>query len=118
MKRSVWSLDVGVNNDVPELFSSPEPKAHKVSLYDGHDPALVRRRRPSSTISKTLSEAAWAIKLKWVVAFKFCSLYLGHMTKMAATPIYGKNLHQKHWADFHETWYVASGTPTHHSLIK
>ena len=27
-------------------FSSPEPKAHKVSLKDGHTPASVRRRRP------------------------------------------------------------------------
>ena len=25
-------------------FSSPEPKAHKVSLKDGHAPASVRRR--------------------------------------------------------------------------
>ena len=22
------------------------------------------------------------------------------------------------WTDFHETWYLASGTPTHHSLNK
>ena len=59
-------------------------------------------RRPSekspSTISKIFfSETARPIKLKfyveppWVVAFTFCSQYLGHMTKMAATPIYGKN---------------------------
>ena len=27
-------------------FSSPEPKAHKVSLKDGHTPASVRRGRP------------------------------------------------------------------------
>ena len=42
-------------------------------------------------------EIAWPIKLKfyveppWVVALKFCSQYLGYMTKMAAIPIYGKN---------------------------
>ena len=45
----------------------------------------------------------------------------GHMTKMAATPIYGKkpfkNLRNRR-ADFHETWYVALGTPAHHSLFK
>ena len=29
-----------------------------------------------------------------------------------------KNLLQNRWADFHETWYVASGTPAHHSLFK
>ena len=27
-------------------------------------------------------------------------------------------LFQNRWADFHETWYVASGTSAHHSLIK
>ena len=46
----------------------------------------------------------------------------GHMTKMTAIPIYGKN-HSKiffrnQWADFLETWYVALGTPAHHSLFK
>ena len=47
----------------------------------------------------------------------------GHMTKMAAMPIYGKKpfknlLLWNQWTDFHETWYVASGTPAHHSLYK
>ena len=47
----------------------------------------------------------------------------GHMTKMAATPIYGKKtfknlLLQNRWTDFHETWYVASMTPANHSLFK
>ena len=55
---------------------------------------------------------------------KVCSWHLGHMTKMAATPIYGKNpskinlLLQNRRADFHEIWYVASGTPAHHGLFK
>ena len=45
------------------------------------------------------------------------------MTKMAATPIYGKKpfknlLLQNRWADFHENWYVALGTPAHHKLCK
>ena len=46
----------------------------------------------------------------------------GHMTKMAAMSIYGKNLQnlllQNQRADFHETGYVALGTPAHHSLLK
>ena len=43
------------------------------------------------------SETAWPIKAKfyveppWVGGTIFCSRHLGHMTKMAATPIYGKN---------------------------
>ena len=37
--------------------------------------------------------------------------------------VYGKNhsknlLLENRQADFHETWYVASMTPAHHSLIK
>ena len=67
-----------------------------MSLYDGHAPRSVR---PSSTNSKIFfSETAWPIKLKfyvmpsWVAAFKFCLRYLGHITKMAASPIYGKTV--------------------------
>ena len=53
---------------------------------------------------------------------KICKRDAGHMTKMAAMPIYDRNLKnlllQNRQADFHETWYVASGTPAHHSLYK
>ena len=53
------------------------------------------RRRPQC--SKIFSETAGPIKAKfyveppWVGGTIFCSRHLGHMTKMAATPIYGKN---------------------------
>ena len=46
----------------------------------------------------------------------------GHMTKMAAMPIYIEKKLQKSslkpGADFYQTWYVASGTPDRHSLFK
>ena len=51
----------------------------------------------SSTISNIFSETACSIKAKfyveppWVEGRKGCSRHLGHMTKMAAMPIYGKN---------------------------
>ena len=57
-------------------------------------------RRPSvrSQCSNIFfSETTWLIKAKfyveppWVGGTIFCSRHLGHMTKMAATPIYGKN---------------------------
>ena len=63
-------------------------------------------RRPSSSVRPSVrpqcsniffSETAWPIKAKfyveppWVGGTKFCSQHLGHMTKMVATPIYGKN---------------------------
>ena len=91
-------------------------------------------RRPSvvrpSTISNIFSpETAWPIKAKFYVEPPWeggRKVYIngpGHMTKMAATPIYGKKtfknlLLQNQLADFHETWYVASGTPAHHILYK
>ena len=52
----------------------------------------------SSTISNIFfSETAWPIKAfyvepPWVGGTKVCSLHLSHMTKMAAMPIYIKNL--------------------------
>ena len=53
---------------------------------------------PSLTISNIFfSKTACPIKAKfyveppWVGGTKVCSRHLGHMTKMATTPIYGKN---------------------------
>ena len=89
------------------------------------DPAFVVC--PSFTFSNIYSsKTAWPIKAKfnvepaWEGGTKVCINGPGHMTKMAAMPIYGKNLKnlllQNQRADFHETWYVASGNPAHHSL--
>ena len=85
------------------FFSSPEPKAHRWAYRI----PMVRRPsssvrpsvvRPSSTISNIFfSKTAWPIKAKfyveppWEGGTKVCSRHLGHMTNMAATPIYGKN---------------------------
>ena len=79
-----------------QIFSSPEPKAHwrAYRIPTVQRPSVVR----PSTISKVFSsETAWPIKAKfyveppWLGGTKVCSLHLGHMTKMAAMPIYGKN---------------------------
>ena len=74
------------------FISSPEPKAQ-----DNHGPASICPRRRRSQCSKIFfSETAKPIKAKfyveppWVGGPIFCSRHLGHMTKMAATPIYGK----------------------------
>ena len=63
------------------------------------------RRRPSSVVRRPFtfsnifsSETAWPIKAKfyveppWEGGTKVCINGPGHMTKMAAMPIYGKNL--------------------------
>ena len=64
--------------------------------WSGVRPTVVRRRRsPCSKIF--FSETALPIKAKfyveppWVGRTIFCSRHLGHMTKMATTPINGKN---------------------------
>ena len=61
--------------------------------WSGVHPSVVRSQCSKIFFSKT----AWPIKAKfyveppWLGGMKVCSRHLGHMTKMAATPIYGKN---------------------------
>ena len=79
------------------LFSSPEPKAtwgassigrlHRLSIP-----------RPSTISNNIFPETAWLIVTKFHIqppgplGMKKCSNGLGHMTKMAAMPMYGKNI--------------------------
>ena len=92
-------------------------------------PSSVRRRRRPFTFSNIFfSETAWPIKAKFYVEPPWeggTKVYInspGHMTKMATMPILAKTLKnlllQNRRADFHEPWYVASGTPAHHNLYK
>ena len=67
---------------------------------DTHGPAsvVVRRRRPSTVSNVFFSETAWPIKVNFHVEPLLeggTKIYIngpGHMTKIAATPIYCKNL--------------------------
>ena len=55
----------------------------------------------------------------WDGGTKGCSNGPGHMTKMAAMPIYTlKNLLQNQKADDLESWYAASGARVLSSLFK
>ena len=81
------------------FVSSPEPVGSLMSLKYRHVPSSVRRSPlsvvcpPFSKIfSKTVGpiEAKFHVEPPWVGGTKVCSGYLGHMTKMAVTPIYGK----------------------------
>ena len=78
------------------IFSSPEQLGSQGELIvypSSRRPSIVRQ--PFSKIF--FSETAWPIKAKfyvepsWEGGTKVCINGPGHMTKMAATPIYGKN---------------------------
>ena len=84
------------------IVCSPEPLGSQGELIvypPSRRPSV--RRRPSSVRSPFLkifsSETAWPIKAKFYVGLpweggtKVCINGPGHMTMMAASPIYGKN---------------------------
>ena len=80
------------------IFSSPEPKAPGELI--GWEGSVVRRPsvRPSTISNNFSSETTGPISSKFHIQLpgplgkKSCSNGLGHMTNMAAMPIYGKNL--------------------------
>ena len=85
------------------FVSSPEPLGSKGELKEYpwiRRPSVpsVGVRRPSTFSNIFFSETAWPIKAKfdveppWKGGTKVCINGPGHMTKMAAMPIYGKNL--------------------------
>ena len=109
-------------------FSSPEPLGSQSELieYPSSRRPSVRRRPPFSKIFS--SETAWPIKAKFYVEPPWeggTKVYIdgpGHMTKMAAMPIYGKDLKNLLLQNYEsydlETWHVASGTQALQSLYK
>ena len=111
------------------LFSSPEPSGSQGELivypYSG---VRCRRRRRQQCLNIFSSETALPIKAKfyveppWEGGTKVCINGPGHMTKMAAMPIYGKtfkNLLLQNQKSYDlETWHVALGTQALQSLYK
>ena len=82
------------------IICSPEPLGSQGELIvypSSRRPSFVGVRRRSQCSKIFFSETAGPIKAKfyveppWVGGTIFCSQHLGHMTKMAAMPIYGKN---------------------------
>ena len=79
------------------FFSSPEQQGEIIGYpFSGSPASFVRRRPQCSNIF--FSETVWLIKAKFCVKPPMeggTKVYVngpGHMTKMAATTIYGKNL--------------------------
>ena len=91
---SVHILDFGISALHVHLAHLSEHIGHSWSVVrPSVRPSVVRQQCSKTFFSKT----AWPIKAKfyveppWVGGTKVWSRHLGHMTKMAATPIYGKN---------------------------
>ena len=95
--------NLGHMTKMAAIFSSPEPSGSQGELIvypcSVVRPSVVRlssvRRPPFSKIC--FSETAWPIKAKFYMKHLWeggTNVYInnpGHMTKMAAMPIYGKN---------------------------
>ena len=114
----VYQKDQNLEYTYEPEFRSPEPKDLR-SLQDNSLRGPSVSWRPSSTFPKDFftdtTGPIW-IKFRMQSSGKGGkNVYLfrpGHMTKMAAMPIYGKtikSLLQNHWADCLETWYVVLG---------
>ena len=126
-------LSIGVLMCV--LVSSPEPSGSQGELivypYSGvrcRRCCCRRRRRHQQCLNIFSSESALPTKAKFYVEPPWeggTKVYIngpGHMTKMAAMPIYGKNLKnlllQNQKSYNLETWHVALGTQALQSLYK
>ena len=86
---------IGTEKDTLLLAHLSQRLIGELIMLIGYTWSSVRR---SSQCSKIFfSKTAWPIKAKfyveppWVGGTKVCSRHLGHMTKMATMPIYGKN---------------------------
>ena len=100
------------------------------SLWDTHGPVSVCCRRPSSTMLKHLllqnrlpvqSQILYRASFVRGNKILFVAPWSHDKDGRHAHILYKtfKNLLLRNWrADLHETWYVASVTPAHHSLFK
>ena len=110
------------------IVSSPEPSGSQGELtvypYSGVR-CRCRRRRCRQQCLNIFSETALPIKAKFYVELpwegrtKGCINGPVHMTKMAAMPIYGKNLLLQNQTSYDlEIWHVALGTQALQSFYK
>ena len=87
-RKIIWAKNTG---SLSFIFSSPELKAH--GWANSIPVTLASVVRPLAFSNIFSSETTGPIELKFHMdgGTKVCSNGPGHMTKMAATPIYGKN---------------------------
>ena len=95
-------------------------QGHLLTLVQGHSDSTLYNIFFLETARPI--EAKFHVEPPWDDGTKDCSNGLGHMTNMAAMPIYSKtltkNLLWNQKADDLESWYAASGTRVLPSLFK
>ena len=79
---------------IKTVISLPEPKAHWRAYRIGRSPSSVSLLSRPNISSETTGpmESKFHMESPWDGGTKVCSKGPGHMSKMAAIPIYGKNL--------------------------
>ena len=121
------SLTLSQGKKANSVFSSPEPKAHGELI--GYPWSGVRRPSVVHNFKHLLLKNRKADQSQILCG---ASLGRGNESLFAASGSHDQDGRHDHiWkkpfknlllqnrrADFHETWYVASGTPNHHSLFK
>ena len=90
-----WTAELAALDQLKKIFNLLENYLKILACSQVSD------RCPLSYLSKIFSsETTWQIKAKfyaeppWEGGTKLCTNGPGHMTKIAAMPIYGKNLHK------------------------
>ena len=73
------------------IISSPKPKAHWWAYRLGRPPSVIHTLNISSETTGPI-KVVFHMELLWDGGTKVWSNGPGHLTKMAAMPIYGKNL--------------------------
>ena len=94
LMQHILSTHVSDTWPVVLWFTSPEPKAHWWAYRIGRPPPYVVHTLFNIFSSETTGpiKVKFHMKLLWDGGKKIYSNGLGHMTKLAAMPIFGKNL--------------------------
>ena len=101
-------------------YVSIEGQGHFLTLAQGHVHTKIQTWFSQKLLY--LSEPNFVCKLSGTRKLKSDDMMLVTWPRWQLRPYMVKTLqkssHQNQRADFHKTWYVASGTPAHHKLFK
>ena len=101
-------------------YMSIEGQGHFLTLAQGRVLTKIQTKFSQKLLGHSKVNFEW--KLSGTRKWKFVNMILVTWPRWPPCPYMVKTLKnllfQNRPADFHETWYVASGTPAHHILYK